>query len=533
MDAGSKEILARLVRERSGVPVELPEPRSTLDHTLLALTRFWVGDFPGCLKAADDAERRAERPLDEVLAVAALGLAVAGEPAAHGRADWERSLEVLASHDDGGADWSFARYLVAEAALDGARLDVAMRAAEGSSWSCAWAGHPYEVMMLATETRAAGFTGRIDDALTALDRLRPAARRHGLSPLADAVAILLTGNADRADETQQLIDTLVAEQVPAVDYLGRGVYLLAAFGAISIDDVGQAASLLLLVDDDAALSHLTIIDRAIGLELLTNAAVAADDADAAHAWLEASLEIADHPIAFPACARLRSRVALHDGDATAAVEHAERAVEAARSEGRGIEVAEGAVVLARARIAAHQVAEASRGLREEVEHSDETGHRAMRRSAGQVLAGARRRLPPRSAGGWSELSVREREVAELVLAGLDTRDISQKLFLSPATVRTHLSRILCAFGVSSRIALLASEGPRGEQPPPPRDLTPRQSEVVGLVARGLDNAEVAAALGVSVKAVEKHVGDALRRWDVASRFELARVHLGADGGDRA
>lgn len=525
MDEGTTAVLARLVLERSRVPVPVPQLETTLDHALLALSRFWVGDFAGCLDAADEAERRAAGALDAVLAVGALGLAEAGDPDALGRAGWEHALGLLEEHDDGDTVWSFARYLVAEAALDGGRLDIAMRAAAGTSWSCAWEGHPYEVMMLATETRAAGFTGRIDDALTALERLRPAAERHGLSPLADAVAILLTGNADRAEETQALIDALVAEQVEPVDYLGRGVYLLAAFGAVSLGDVGQAATLLLAAGDDPELSHLTIIDRAIGLELLTNAAVTADDADAAHAWLEASLPIADHPIAVPACARLRSRVALHDGDAHAAVEHAEHAVEAARRDGRGIEVAEGSVVLARARIAADQLAEASRGLREEVEHADETGHRAMRRSAGQVLATARRRLPPRSAGGWAELSPREREVADLVLSGLDTRDISRELFLSPATVRTHLSRVLCAFGVSSRIGLLALQGPRGDHAPPPRDLTPRQLDVVTLVAQGLDNAEVASALCVSVKAVEKHVGDALRRWDAPSRFDLALIHL--------
>ncbi|RYI99187.1 MAG: hypothetical protein EON52_26465, partial [Actinomycetales bacterium] len=233
MDPAGEEVLASLVLERSRTPVPVPSPATTLDHTLLALTRFWVGDFAGCLRAADDAERLAGDARDEVLAVAALGLAVAGEPVAVGRAQWERALDLLAQHDDGGRDWSFARYLLGEAALDGARLDVAMQAAGSTSWSCAWAGHPYEVMMLATETRAAGFTGRIDDALTALERLRPAAQRHGLSPLADAVAILLTGNADRAEETQQLIDALVAEQMEPIDYLGRGVFLLAAFGAIS------------------------------------------------------------------------------------------------------------------------------------------------------------------------------------------------------------------------------------------------------------------------------------------------------------
>ena len=52
-------------------------------------------------------------------------------------------------------------------------------------------------------------------------------------------------------------------------------------------------------------------------------------------------------------------------------------------------------------------------------------------------------------------------------------------------------------------------------------LTPRQREVVALVAEGLSNGEVADRLDVSVKAVEKHVSAALRRSGARSRLDLA------------
>ncbi|MEU9166439.1 LuxR C-terminal-related transcriptional regulator [Streptomyces sp. NPDC048420] len=51
------------------------------------------------------------------------------------------------------------------------------------------------------------------------------------------------------------------------------------------------------------------------------------------------------------------------------------------------------------------------------------------------------------------LSDREREIAELAASGLRTRQIAERLFLSPRTVETRLSRVYRKLDVSSRLAL--------------------------------------------------------------------------------
>ena len=61
---------------------------------------------------------------------------------------------------------------------------------------------------------------------------------------------------------------------------------------------------------------------------------------------------------------------------------------------------------------------------------------------------------PHPAAGLDAITQREREVMALVAEGLTNDEIAHKLYMSPATVRTHVSRAMTKLGVRDRAQLV-------------------------------------------------------------------------------
>lgn len=70
-------------------------------------------------------------------------------------------------------------------------------------------------------------------------------------------------------------------------------------------------------------------------------------------------------------------------------------------------------------------------------------------SAGRIASTTKSEHPQ-----LTDLTDREREVLELVAQGLNNDELAQKLFISKATARTHVSRILLKLGARDRAQLV-------------------------------------------------------------------------------
>ncbi|HEY0247692.1 MAG TPA: response regulator transcription factor [Gryllotalpicola sp.] len=76
---------------------------------------------------------------------------------------------------------------------------------------------------------------------------------------------------------------------------------------------------------------------------------------------------------------------------------------------------------------------------------------ATRTLFARVDAGTDRRPAPPA---WAELTAREREIFRLAARGLSNAEIAAAEFLSEATVKTHVSRVLGKLGLRDRVQLV-------------------------------------------------------------------------------
>lgn len=275
-----------------------------------------------------------------------------------------------------------------------------------------------------------------------------------------------------------------------------------------------------------------VVDRALGFDILVAAAINDDDLEAAELWARRARQLAVNPAAELAVAQIDARLAFAQGDAADAAAGAARAAERARAAGRMLEASAAELARARAMVAEGRTGIAIARLQALANDAELVGTLVLRSRAAGELRRLGRRLAPRPGAGIPALSARELEVGVLAAEGFTSRHIARTLFLSERTVQAHLQRAMRAMGVASRAALpaaFAAARADAEQLSfaAVADLTERQRAVAELVHMGQTNAEIAAALNISVKTVEKHVAMIFERWNVSTRTAIARLVAGA------
>ena len=83
------------------------------------------------------------------------------------------------------------------------------------------------------------------------------------------------------------------------------------------------------------------------------------------------------------------------------------------------------------------------------------GERVVAASLHQALLQSLTVAPARSAADVADLTAREREVLGLLARNQSNRDIAEAMFVTPGTVKTHVTRIFTKLGVKSRAEAVA------------------------------------------------------------------------------
>ena len=134
-----------------------------------------------------------------------------------------------------------------------------------------------------------------------------------------------------------------------------------------------------------------------------------------------------------------------------------------------------------------------------------------------------------AAASWRALGCPYEAAAALAGGGLEAQlrtALAELQRLGARPLATRVARQLRDLGARG-----LSRGPRPATRANPANLTPRETEVLALVAEGLRNADIAQRLFVSPKTVDHHVSSILAKLGVRTRSEaaLAATRLGIDG----
>jgi DNA-binding NarL/FixJ family response regulator len=85
----------------------------------------------------------------------------------------------------------------------------------------------------------------------------------------------------------------------------------------------------------------------------------------------------------------------------------------------------------------------------------------------------------------------------------------------------HRGESTISSAVAGRLVERVRASRANERPPPPASLTPREIEILRLVAQGKENHEIAEALFISVSTAKNHVASVLDKLGMHNRVQAA------------
>ncbi len=320
----------------------------------------------------------------------------------------------------------------------------------------------------ASQAHSLWLLGRLPEALAAFDEAIEMAQLTGNKQF-DTIASC--GRMKCATDMGELADALATAKrcIEVAGPLGEGDFLSALSRQsasvptlASGDAAGARDSLLQLLDESGYPRTGSPLWQPIGLRALTEAELELGNVDAAEASARRAQELCD---SFGLGMRRSwglqpvAAVELARGDANAAIETAREAVSSAASAGAQVEEGRSRTLLGRALAADGETETAETELRRAYEQLDACGAGYRRDAAAHELR---------------------------------------------------------ALGV--RVATPARRGPSENGAP---TLSDREREIAELVAEGRSNKEIGAALYISPKTVEKHLGSAFRKLGVSKRAQVA------------
>lgn len=361
-------------------------------------------------------------------------------------------------------------------------------------------------------TRGLLFSGDVRGAREQLLLVRPTAPL--VAQAVRCLGVMIEGLGGQQELVVRLAEDLRSGLTAPWTYADAGLALLGAFGLVSCGFPGAASELLRHGSGGPGLPLLPPALRAYGFDVLIEAAVAAGNHELA-VWMLADLDRLDlgenqHLRAAREASRLRVRAGLGSPTARA------QALLRAREADNGLVAARVAMATALAEAADGADRDAVSELLSDVTSAD------LRAWAIRALEREGALVRPLAGIGWDQLTPSQAVVARLAARGLSNQEIARLLVVSRRTVETHVAAILDALRVSNRIGIVGSLSPLSEAAPLElAGLTPRQRQVASLLVLGLGNGDIGEQLGISVKAVEKHVRALFDTFGVRSRAAVA------------